>query len=204
MQNPPNPYGQPQQQPSYPQYPSNPANPYGQYGQYPSQAQSYPSAPTAAAARKGGGGKRVGAIIAILLALLLLAGGTLGFIHYTGPTRTAQTFVEDVLVHYDAQSAYNLLCADSQAKVSLNQLQTLLSSLKSLGATYDLSQVTYTLVDEEFLGTAHVRLGGKAVAKVGGQSQAVDFGQSQNSTTTLRSAGLGWCLAENALTPTGP
>lgn len=206
MQYPPNPpHEQPPQQPQYPS---------GSYGQPqpPSQPMQYPSSPygqpqqqfTPAPSAPAGGAHRLRTILVVaLIAGILVLLGASAFLHYSGPTRTSQAFVEDVLSHFDGHGAYGLLCDDAKAKLSEDQLQQAINLTKSVGGSWDLSQVTYTLVDEAFFGTAHVRMGGNATVSVAGQSQTVKFNQPGSDTFTLRSSGVGWCLTENSFNPTG-
>lgn len=190
--NPPNsPYGQPPEQPAYP--PGSP-NPSGSYGQPEPQLPSSPTAP----ARRTRPLRAVLIIGLIAVVLVLLGGGA--FWHYTGPTRTAQTFIEDILVHFDGKGAYDQLCSDAQAKAPVSRFEQVATQAKALGAVWDLSRVTYSLVDEEFFGTAHVRLGGSLKLTAAGQTQTQNLDQtSASSVFMLRSTGLGWCLSDNNL-----
>lgn len=197
--NPPNsPYGQPPEQPAYPSGSPNPSNPYGQppYGQ-PQSEPRFPSSPTAPVRRT----RPVRAVLIIgLIVVVLVMAGAGAFWHYTGPTRTSQAFIEDILVHFDGKGAYDQLCSDAQAKVPVSQLGRIATQAKALGAVWDLSRVTYTLVDEEFFGIAHVRFGGSAKVTLAGQTQTQNLDQTSSSSVfTLRSAGLGWCLSDNNL-----
>ncbi|MGE5334969.1 MAG: hypothetical protein ACM3N4_09750 [Nitrososphaerota archaeon] len=195
--NPPNsPYGPPSGQPAYP--PGSP-NPSGLYGQPLSEPQ-LPSSPTAPARRTHW--LRAVLIIGLIAVILVLLGGG-AFLHYTGPARTSQAFIEDFLVHYDGKGAYDQLCSDAQAKTPVSRFEQVATQAKALGAVWDLSRVTYSLVDEEFFGTAHVRVGGSATVTAAGQTQTVNFTQSTSQTFTLRSIGLGWCLTDNNFNLTG-
>lgn len=169
---------------------------YG-YGQSSPQQFSTESTRPSGGRRK----RRIGCIIGLVVFVLLLAlVGGISVFHYLGPTRTVQAFLDASIVHYDGSSSYALLCPEAQAKVAESQWQSALDTAKSTESAWDISKVTYTLVDEDFFGPAHVRLGGSATATVNGQLETSTFNLPDKDLLTLHSTGLGWCLTDNNLT----
>ena len=140
-------------------------------------------------------GRNRGLIIGGVIALGLVA---LSIFHYTGPTRTVQSFMNDFFVSGNADDAHRQLCSDTQAKVTVSQMQDAIHLIKTLGTSVDISGLTYTLADENFFGDAHVRIGGTLSLTIGGQKQSIPL-TGLSSLVTLHSSGLGWCI-ENAPT----
>ena len=129
------------------------------------------------------------------MVLVLIA---LAVVRYTGPTATVQGYVNDFFTTPNASDAYSRLCADAQAKTSVHILQTTINSLKSSQATFNLSGVTYTLVSNNFLNDAQVRLGGKLSVTIAGNTQLVPVANgTANAPIQLHSSGLGWCITSN-------
>jgi hypothetical protein len=201
-------YGQPQpsqspypgsQQPSQHPYPGYAPSqqPYPTYGQPSQQPYVYPPPPTNTTQPKRG------LIVGIVAAVLVVAVVAVGLIHYFGPTGTVSGFLNDIYIAHNASSAYSRLCSDAQAQLSESQLQSEIDALNSAGVVYDLSGVTYTLVDENFFGLAHVRLGGIIAATVNGQRQSVPITGASNAIATLQSSGFGWCITSNNLRGVG-
>lgn len=158
------------------------------------------SSATAPPARKRK--SRAGLIVGLVVVALLIAVAGVAVLHYFGPVSTVQAFFKASLVSYDGQSAYATLCPEAQAKLSESQLQATLDRAKSIESPWNLANVTYTLVDENLFGDAHVRIGGSATATVNGQLQTFNFNLPDKDIFTLHSAGLGWCLTDTNLTLT--
>jgi hypothetical protein len=160
-------------------YPTNPISTYSQPGPSPRRS-----------------GPNRGLIIGLVAGVIVLALIGLSIFHYTGPTRTVQGFLNDFFVSSNASDAYHQLCPDTQAKVSMNDIQTTLDGVKAVGTAIDISGVTYSLVDENFFGDAHVRVGGTIAVTINGQRQTTPV-TGLNNLVTLHTAGLGWCIETN-------
>ena len=158
------------------QYPTNPFPTYSQLGPPPRRS-----------------GSNRGLIIGLAAGVIVLVLIGLSVFHYTGPTRTVQGFLNDFFVSSNAIDAYHQLCPDTQAKVSINDIQTAVDGVKAVGTTIDISGVTYSLVDENFFGDAHVLVGGNISVTINGQKQTAPV-TGLNNQVTLHSAGLGWCI----------
>lgn len=188
-------YGQPQpsQAPYY-----GPNQPYPGSGPYYAPSQPYP--PVATLPPTPPRRSRAGLIIGLVAGVLVIAVVAVGLIHYFGPTNTVQTFFHDAYVTYDGQGVYNLLCSDAQAQVGESQIETALAAFQAKSAgSYNIANLTYTLVNEDFFGEANVRVGGSLTGTFQGQPITLSFINPTTSTLTLRSTGLGWCLTSNNL-----
>ena len=139
-----------------------------------------------------------GIIIGLIPGVIVLAVFLLAIIHYTGPTRTLQSFEKSLLVDANAGATYQQLCSDIRATSSVEQIQLLLNASKAAGYSYDLSGLTYSLVDEDFFAVAHVRLGGVVTEALNGQKHPIPI-TGNDSIITLRSSGLGWCVEMSLL-----
>lgn len=182
-------------------YPPNsgypPSAPYPQTVSYPPSA-GYPPAGTP---RRGVSGRT---ILLIVSAVVVVAIAVVGYLRYSGPVRTVQNYLNAETIQFDALAANNSLCASLRATPAvLSQEQQSLNSQKAK-FSYDLSGVTYQLVDEQFFGNlAHVRLAGSATQRDLSTGQTTTQSVSGNGNSngvllTLHSDGLGWCLDPNA------
>jgi hypothetical protein len=173
---------QPSQQP-YPGYSAPSQQPYG-YGTPP------------ATAKAGLSSNAIRGLVAGGVALLLII---LAVVHYNGPTATVQGYINDIFVSGNASDAFSRLCPSNQAKTSVSQIQRSIDTIRTGGLSYDTSGLTYTLIDENFFGTAHVRLGGTIAITFQGQTRSGPLNSnSSNSQVALQSSGLGWCIEDNS------
>lgn len=173
-------YGPAQQ--AYPGYSAPSQQPYG-YGAPP------PSPPKTGMSRSTINGLVAGGVVLLLIILAV--------VHYNGPTGTVQGYYNDLFISGNASDAYGRLCADAQAQTSVSKIQAGINALKTGGTSYDISGLTYSTVDENFFGIAHVRLGGSFTVTLAGKTQTLPVTSSNaNPDLILQSSGLGWCLTE--------
>jgi hypothetical protein len=133
--------------------------------------------------------------------LCLMAGAvvvvlsSLAIIRYTSPSATVRSYLTDLLVNHDAKSGYALLCASTQAQTPLSQVQIVVDENKAL-APIHLGGLSYTLVDENFFGDAHVRVSGAITYSLNGSTQKTPI-SIVSKPITLHTSGLEWCLTES-------
>ena len=138
-------------------------------------------------------------LVGIVAGVLVIALIALAVVRYNGPTATVQGYMQDIFTSYNASDAYGRLCADAQAKTSVQSIQSAINILKSPLVAYNISSITYTLASNNFLNDAKVQVGGKVTTTIGGVTQSVPIGGSTSSSQVyLHSAGLGWCIAANS------
>jgi len=128
-----------------------------------------------------------GAVIVVL--------SSLAIIHYTSPSTTVRNYLTDLLVDQDAKSGYALLCASTQAKTSLKQVQIVVDENKAL-APIHLDGLSYRLADENFFSDAHVRVSGSITYSLNGSIQKMPIPIAAKPIS-LHTSGLGWCLTES-------
>jgi hypothetical protein len=143
-------------------------------------------------------GPHRGLIISLIAGVLVLVLIGLVAFRYTGPTRTVQNYVNDLMVNFNAGAAYQQLCSDVQPKISIAQLQSFINASRKLDTSYDATGVTYTLVDENFFGDAHVRVGGTISVTADGHKQSYPM-SGIGPLLILHSAGIGWCIGGAAI-----
>ena len=161
--------------------------------QYPQQLGS------AAPAASTGGGNR-GRTIAIIAVVLLVVLAGLGFLRHNGPVDTVKGYLNDLLVNFNAQAAANRICSDSAEKIG--DVATLQHQLDQIKGTlkFDLSGLTYSVTNMNFVSDATVHVDGTAKTTVAGQSQSAPA----KADVKLKSSGLGWCIETGSNDFTNP
>jgi hypothetical protein len=121
---------------------------------------------------------------------------------YNGPVGVMRTFFQKDLA-YDVTGEYALLCPEAQAKVSESALKANAEANAAKYGNYDLSHMTFTLMNEDLLD---------ATVQVGGYFTYHSFAENGDKTFTyndsavnshfIQAAGLGWCLTEDIIDST--
>ncbi len=130
-----------------------------------------------------------------LIGALVIVLSSLAIVHYSGPPATVRTYLSDLLEKQDAKSGYGMLCNSTRSQISLDQVQAIVDENRAL-APIHLAGLTYTLLDENFFGDAHVRVSGKITFSFNGNIQNTPI-PAAAKPITVRTAGLGWCLTES-------
>jgi hypothetical protein len=192
-------YGQPSQQP-YPGYGQPSQQPYPGYGQPVPSQQPFPgygmppATPVKAAPNTGlivGGIAAALVVIGLAVYFILRSTGAIGG---TDPSAVVKNYYTDLFVSYDAQSAYNLECPAFQAQATEAQLQTAISGIRGLGATYNINGLTYTTTDKSS-SVAHVTVGGTIAVAYMGTSTTLPVSGTSGTVVTLDASGSSWCIA---------
>lgn len=157
---------------------------------------------TATARPRGLSRKARRRLVLALAAAVLIAAITAGTLaRYNAPTGTMRAFYQADL-NFDVQATYALLCPDVQARLPISRLRALADTYASKSGNYDLSHLTFTLLDENVLD-ASVRVGGYYTYRdfTDNSNHTVTFDQSSLNVHRIEASGLGWCLSKDIIRP---
>jgi hypothetical protein len=146
---------------------------------------------------------QLGLILRVVAGLVIIGAIWGSLVHYFGPTSTVQAFMQASLVSADGHTTYSMLCPQAQAKVTQSQVQAYLDTFKVAPQLASNLDLTYTLVDENVFGDAHVRVTGGAFVDERAKN-VVAFDDPAKNLLTLQTSGLGWCLTASNLRITAP
>jgi hypothetical protein len=132
--------------------------------------------------------------IGIGLAALVVIAAIGGVVRYNGPAATIKAYIQAFYAD-EVSVAYSLYCPSEQAVYTQSQQASSMASVDSHIDTYDLTPLSYVLVDES-LTSADVRLDGYFTYTDSSGSPGTWHSADNNTDIfNLQASGLGWCIS---------